>query len=133
MIPARKILTAVAAVLAVSLGSGLAQADDDAKMIKKGKKVFNKCKTCHLIDKEKNKIGPHLVGIIGRQAGAVEGFKYSDAMKNSGIVWNEEELLAYVTKPKEYIPGNKMVFAGLKKEKHRQRLMAYIKSLMPAE
>lgn len=133
MIPARKIVTAVAAVLAVSLGSGLAQADDDAKMIKKGKKVYNKCKTCHLIDKEKNKIGPHLVGIIGRQAGAVEGFKYSDAMKNSGIVWNEEELLAYVTKPKEYIPGNKMVFVGLKKEKQRLRLMAYIKSLMPAE
>ena len=109
-----------------------AMADDDAKLIKKGKKIYNKCKACHFLDKEKNKVGPHLVGIIGRPAATVEGFKYSDAMKNSGIVWNEEEIMAYVAKPKEFIPKNKMVFPGLKKEKHRLALIAYIKSKMPA-
>lgn len=131
MKPARSVLMALAAAAALSLGGNLALADDNAKIIKKGKRVFNKCKTCHFIDKEKNKIGPHLIGIIGRPAGTVDGFKYSDAMKNSGVVWTEEEILAYVTKPKEYIPGNKMVFAGVKKEKQRLQLMAYIKSQMP--
>lgn len=128
---ARTLSTALAAALAISISSGIALADDDAKLIKKGKKVYNKCKTCHIIDKEKNKIGPHLVGIIGRAAGTVEGFKYSDAMKNSGIVWNDEEILAYLEKPKKYIPKNKMVFPGLKKEKHRLAVLAYIKSKMP--
>lgn len=128
---ARTLSTALAAALAISISSGVALAEEDAKLIKKGKKVYNKCKTCHIIDEEKNKIGPHLVGIIGRAAGAVEGFKYSDAMKNSGVVWNDEEILAYLEKPKEYIPGNKMVFPGLKKESHRLAVLAYIKSKMP--
>lgn len=132
MKPARTLITALAAAVAISISGGIALADDDAKLIKKGKKVYNKCKTCHFIDKEKSKLGPHLVGIIGRAAGVVEGFKYSDAMKNSGITWNDEEILAYLEKPKEYIPGNKMVFPGLKKEKHRIAVLAYIKSKMPA-
>jgi len=130
MKPARTLATAFAA-LALCLAAGVAQADDDAKLIKKGKKVFNKCKACHFLDKEKNKVGPHLVGIIGRAAGSVDGFKYSDAMKDSGITWGEAEILAYVEKPKDYIPGNKMVFPGLKKEKDRLALIAYIKSEMP--
>ena len=132
MKPAGTLPMVLAAALAVFVSSGAALADDDAKLIKKGKKVYNKCKTCHFIDKEKNKIGPHLVGIIGRAAGVVEGFKYSDALKNSGIVWNDEEILAYIEKPKEFIPKNKMVFPGLKKESQRLAVLAYIKSKMPS-
>lgn len=96
----------------------------------KGEKVFKKCKSCHLVDKEKNKTGPHLVGLIGREAGSVASFKkYSKAMKGSGIVWNAETLDGYLENPKKYLKGTKMAFAGLKKEKDRQNIIAYLESL----
>ena len=95
-----------------------------------GVKVFRKCKACHVVDKEKNKTGPHLVGIIGRAAGSVEGFKkYSKAMKASGIVWNAETLDGYLESPKKYLKGGKMAFAGLKKKKDRDNIIAYFASL----
>lgn len=93
-----------------------------------GEKVYRKCKACHFVDREKNKVGPHLVGIIGRKAGSVEGFRYSKAMKASGIVWDEETIDEFLVKPKQYIPGNKMIFPALKKEKDRLDLIAYIKA-----
>ena len=103
-----------------------AQAGDAAA----GEKVFKKCKSCHVADAEKNKTGPHLVGIIGREAGSVESFKkYSKAMKASGIVWNAETLDGYLAAPKKYLKGTKMAFAGLKKEEDRQDLIAYLESL----
>ena len=92
-----------------------------------GEKVFGRCKACHVVDKEQNRVGPHLVGIIGRPAGSVEGFKYSDAMKNSGKTWDEATLAAYLQDPKGYIPGNKMAFAGLKKEDEVEDVIAYLK------
>jgi cytochrome c len=118
-------ITSIIVGLGLALGvAGAARADGDAA---KGEKVFNKCKTCHDATAEKNKVGPYLVGIFGRHAGSVEGFKYSDAMKSSGVVWSEETLAAYVKDPKGYIPGNKMVFAGLKKEDEVEDLLAYLK------
>ena len=66
---------------ALTLGSSIALAQGDAEA---GEKVFNKCKACHVADEAQNRVGPHLVGIFGRQAGSVEGFKYSDAMKGVG-------------------------------------------------
>lgn len=97
--------------------------------IKAGEKVFKKCKACHVVDKEKNKTGPHLVNIMGRSAGSLESYKkYSKAMKESGIVWDEETLDGYLEKPKKYIKGTKMAFAGLKKEKDRENVIAYLKS-----
>ena len=97
--------------------------------IKAGEKVFKKCKACHVVDKEKNKTGPHLVNIMGRSAGSLESYKkYSKAMKESGIVWDEDTLDGYLEKPKKYIKGTKMAFAGLKKEKDRENVIAYLKS-----
>ena len=90
--------------------------------------MYNKCKACHLISKKKNRVGPHLVGIFGRKAGAVKGYKYSKAMRESGIVWNEKTIAAYIEKPRKYIPGNKMAFAGVKKKTQRDDLIAYMKS-----
>ena len=113
------LMGAIALVFQVSL----AHAEGDAA---KGKKVFNKCKSCHSLDAGKNKIGPSLHGIVGRPAGSVEGFKYSDAMKNAGIDWTPENLDAYLTKPKKFMPDTKMVFAGVKKEDQRQDLIAYL-------
>lgn len=92
-----------------------------------GEKVFRKCATCHEVKQEKNKVGPHLVGIIGRQSGSVEDFKYSDAMKNANITWNEETISEYVKNPKTYVEGNRMIFAGLKKDEEVADLIAYLK------
>ena len=104
-------------------GAGAAQAQGDPE---KGAKVFNKCKACHAVDEAKNKVGPHLVGIFGRPAGSVEGFKYSDAMKSSGIVWEDDTIAAYLKEPKAYIPGNRMAFVGLRKDDEIADLLAYL-------
>lgn len=94
----------------------------------KGEKVFKKCKACHVVDKEKNKTGPHLINLFGRNAGSVDGFKkYSKQMKASGIVWNEETLDGYLAAPKKYVKGTRMAFSGLKKEKDRANVIAYLK------
>jgi cytochrome c len=92
-----------------------------------GKKVFNQCRACHVVDKETNRVGPHLVGLFGRKAGHVDGFAYSDAMKNADITWDEESLSKYLTDPKGFIAGNKMAFAGVKKEDDLKNLIAYLK------
>ncbi len=126
-----RFLAAILAALVLAAPVSAAAADGD---IKKGKKVFRKCKACHVVDKEQNRIGPHLVGIIGRKAGVVEGFKYSAALMakaGEGLEWTDENFLKFMTKPKEFMPGTKMAFAGLKKEDQRVNLLAYIKSLAP--
>ena len=111
-----------AAVLAVAMP--LAAVEGDAA---KGEKVFKKCKACHVVDSEKNRLGPNLVGLFGREAGSVEGFKYSKAMAESGITWDETTLDEYLTDPKGYVPKNKMAFRGLKKEQDRADVIAYLK------
>jgi cytochrome c len=93
-----------------------------------GKSVFKKCKACHAID-GKNKVGPHLDGVLGRKAGAVDGFNYSKAMKNSGKTWDEATLDAYLKDPKGFVPGNKMVFVGVKDDADRADLVAYLATL----
>ena len=117
----------VIAALIVMLSAPIAAQAGD---IEAGLKVFKKCKACHVVDKEKNKTGPHLVGIIGRTAGSVESFKkYSTAMKDSGIVWDADTLDGYLESPKKYLKGGKMAFAGLKKKKDRDNIIAYFASL----
>ena len=108
--------------LVLALSGGPAWAGD----AEAGKKVFNKCKACHDLVAGKNKVGPSLHGLFGRSSGTVEGFKYSDAMKGAGIVWGEDTLDAYLAKPKEYIPGNKMLFPGLPKEEDRENVIEYL-------
>ncbi len=109
--------------LVLLAGSFSAHADGDPA---KGKKVFNKCRTCHVADAEKNKVGPYLLGVFGRPAGSVEGFKYSDAMAGSGIVWDDETITAYLKDPKGYVPGNRMAFPGLRKDDQIADLLAYL-------
>ena len=91
-----------------------------------GQKVFNKCKACHDVAEPKNRAGPSLKGLFGRSAGNVQGFSYSEAMKNSGIVWSEDTLKTYLADPKATVPGNKMSFAGLKKEDEIENILEYL-------
>jgi len=113
-----------AAVVLAIIATSPALAEGDAAA---GEKVYKKCKTCHSLEAGKNKLGPNLAGIFGRQAGSVEGFKYSAAMASSGIVWDEATLDAFLAKPKDVVPKTKMAFAGLKKEDQRHDLITYLK------
>jgi cytochrome c len=112
-----------AAALAI-VGAGEARAQDAAA----GEKVFVVCKACHQVgESAKNVVGPVLNGIIGRKAGSVGGYSYSDANKDSGITWDEATFREYIKDPKAKVPGTKMVYAGLKDEQKTNDLVAFLK------
>jgi cytochrome c2 len=104
----------------------------DPALADAGKKVFKKCKSCHQLgDGAKNRSGPILTGVVGKTAGAVDGFKYSKPMKAAaadGLIWTAAELDAFLKKPKAYMQGTKMGFSGLKKEDDRVAIIEYLKS-----
>ncbi len=120
----KKIL-AIAACLAASLPM-TAQAAGDAQ---KGMQVFKQCALCHTNEAGKNKIGPSLFGVVGRKAGSVSNFNYSDSMKSFGQTWTPQELDTYLTDPRKLVTGTKMIFPGLKKEDDRQNVIAYLETL----
>ncbi len=110
--------------LLVIAGAGEASAQDAAA----GEKVFSTCKLCHQIgENAKNAVGPVLNGVIGRKAGSVPGYSYSDANKNSGITWDEATFREYIKDPKAKVPGTKMAYAGLKDEQKINDLIAFLK------
>jgi cytochrome c len=116
----RLLLACFAAFLSVSA----AQAQDVAN----GEKAFGLCRACHQIGPNaKNTIGPELNGVVGRKAGSVEGYNYSDANKESGITWDEATLAEYIKDPRGKVPETKMVFAGIKDDKRVKDLIAYLK------
>lgn len=115
---------AAAAALAFVSGSALAAGDAEA-----GKKVFAKCAACHAVEAGKNKVGPSMFGVFGRKAGSDATYKYSDAMKNSGLTWDQATLMTYLEKPQEIVKGSKMTFAGLKDAPDRENVIAYLQTL----
>jgi cytochrome c len=118
---------ALAAVSALAVSSS-AMAQDAAA----GEKVFIKCKACHQIGEgAKNLVGPVLNGVVGRKAGTVEGYSYSEANKGSGITWDEATLKEYLKNPKAKVPGTKMAFAGLQNEADIDNVIAYLKQFGP--
>ena len=117
-------LIAISLIMMMQIGIQPAMAGD----VKAGEKVFKKCKACHVVTSEKNKTGPHLVNLFGREAGSLDSFKkYSKAMKASGIIWDEDTLAAYLEAPKKYVKGTRMAFAGLRKPADRDNVIAYLK------
>lgn len=93
----------------------------------KGKKIFKqRCLQCHVVDSLSSKTGPSLNGVMGRKSGQAAGYDYSAANKNKGVIWTKETMFEYLLNPKKYIPGTKMVFAGLKKADERADLIKYI-------
>ncbi|MCP2679488.1 cytochrome c family protein [Maricaulaceae bacterium NA33B04] len=91
-----------------------------------GRRIFARCQTCHVLAEGQNRVGPSLYGIFGREAGSVDGFRYSDANANSGITWTPEVMFEYLENPREYIPGTTMAFPGLRSEQDRADVLAYI-------
>ena len=121
----RSLLATAAVAMIAVIATAPAMADGDAVA---GKKVFNKCKVCHTTEAGgKKKIGPNLHGIFGRVSGTGENFKYSKAMKKAAITWDEATLDAYLTSPKKMVKGTKMAFPGLRKDKDRANVIAYLK------
>ncbi|MER8549159.1 cytochrome c family protein [Mesorhizobium sp. M1169] len=122
-------MRAVAFFAAVSVATFVAtqsQAQDAAA----GEKVFAKCKVCHVADKDQNKVGPSLNGVIGRTAGTHPGFSYSKAMTEagkSGVKWDEATLTTYLRDPRAMVKGTKMAFVGLKKDEDIANVIAYLK------
>ena len=123
----KKTTFALASSVAVILvaGSASAQSGNEAR----GERLFNQqCKACHTLDKDGARtVGPNLHGLVGRKAGSTEGFSSSDAMKASGIVWDDKTLVEYLKDPKGRVPGTKMVYIGLKQEAQQADMIAFLK------
>ena len=93
-----------------------------------GRRQFAKCRSCHVMEKGgDNRVGPALHGVFGRTAGSSAGFNYSPALKGAGFVWDAGKLDQWLADPKGFLPGNRMTFVGLKQEKDRRDVIAYIK------
>jgi cytochrome c len=117
-------LLTFAASVAFAASAGQAFAAGDAAA---GEKVFAKCKACHQIGEgAKNAVAPELNGVDGRKAGTVEGYNYSEAMKNSGITWDGASFKEFIKNPKAKVPGTKMIFQGLASEGDQDNVWAYL-------
>jgi cytochrome c len=118
------VLTAAATLAA----AGMARADGDAT---RGEKKFEECAACHKIERGENDLGPSLHGVFGRKAGTLADFRYSPALKRSGITWTAQTLDAYLADPQKAVPANRMPYAGLADASDRADLIAYLQKAFP--
>ena len=124
-----KVMAALMVLAGETVASTAVWAQDNAQ-VAEGSKLYKRvCFACHASEAGQNKIGPSLFGVAGRKAATGPGFSYSQAMKDANVTWNDEAIDQYITDPKKFVPGNKMVYAGLKKEEERKEIIAYLKTL----
>ena len=116
--------TAVLATFILAAGS--AQAQGDAKH---GQKLFEECHACHAVERGVNGVGPSLYGIFGRRAAELEDFRYSPALKKSGITWTPKTLDAYIADPQKAVPANRMPYAGMPEARDRADLIMYMQQV----
>ncbi|HXZ21199.1 MAG TPA: cytochrome c family protein [Pseudolabrys sp.] len=120
------------AVLAVAVIAAAMTEVAQAQDLAAGEQAFRKCFPCHSVGEDaKNKVGPELNGLDGRHSGGVADYSYSDANKNSGIIWNEATFKDYIKDPRAKIPNTKMIFPGIKNEKEASDLWVYLKQFGP--
>jgi cytochrome c len=111
------------AAVALLAAAGAARAEGDAA---RGEKQFVECATCHTLERGVNNVGPSLFGLFGRKAGDVADYRYSPALKKSGITWTPQTLDTYIADPQQQVPGNRMPYAGLPDATARADLIAYL-------
>src|SRR5712671_976004 len=111
-------------LLALAATRSAAAADVEA-----GKADFKKCALCHTTEAGKNKIGPSLFGVIGRKAASLDNYNYTEGMKQFDHTWDAQTLDTYLADPRATVPGTKMIFPGIKDEKERQDVIAYLETL----
>lgn len=124
----------VAAALFLSLavaGCGPDVLDDPQAA--RGQELFARCSACHAADRPLTKVGPHLVGVFGRTAGSLDGFPYSEALTDSGLVWDDATLAAFLRNPRELVPGNRMAFVGMRDDADIAAVIAYLRAVSGPE
>ena len=99
----------------------------------RGQELFARCSACHAADRPLTKVGPHLVGVFGRTAGALDGFPYSEALMDSGLVWDDATLTAFLRNPRELVPGNRMAFVGMREDADIAAVIAYLRAVSGPE
>jgi cytochrome c len=119
-----KVIVAAVAAAFLAATPGVASAEAD---LAKGKRAYNKCAACHTLQEGRHRIGPSLYGMFGREAGTVNNYAYSTAMKKSTVVWDEKTLDGYIANPRQFMPGTKMAFPGIRDAQERADLIAYLK------
>ena len=115
----------VTALFMTLLSAGLARADGDAA---RGEAKFQDCAACHRLEAGANNVGPSLHGVFTRKAGELADFRYSPAIKRSGIAWTPETLDKFITDPQAMVPGNRMPYAGMAAAADRADLIAYLQN-----
>ena len=127
----KAIMFALVAAFALPAAAHAATGD-----IAKGQKIFRRCMGCHYINKDKNRVGPTLMDVVGRPAASVKSYHYSAALKakgKAGLVWTPANLDKWLTKPRKFVPGTKMGFAGIHSASQRADIIAYLESKSKAQ
>lgn len=120
------IIAGLPATLAVG-ASAFAQDDDQ---VSEGETLFQQlCRQCHTLEEGDNRLGPHLVDIVGREAAAVEDFDYSGAMEESDITWSPDNIDQFIADPESFIPGNRMPFTGMPDQDERTAVIAFLEDI----
>ncbi len=130
MKPFAVILAGAALTLAASGPASTIELEGDPAA---GQRAYSLCLSCHAVHEEAERIGPHLVNIFGREAGVVEGFDYSQALAESGVIWETSSLDAFIANPHDFIPGNRMAFAGIRDAQRRADIIAYLREVSEEE